>query len=274
MGDRIRTRWRGALLLAVAMLAIGCDNTLDPFVDGARTAEFAFYGFLDSRADTQFVRVSPMINSATFDYPERLDARVILTDLTSMASVELRDSSVAIEDNRRSYIYFTTEPVAPDRSFLLEVFAEAGDTMRAITHVPGASNIAISEASRDSRGLLIQSVEWQMVSRIRSVEVTYRLATSAGPMRMLRPYAAPVFASERTVLQLEVDSRQILMDLAGEVDTGRVALDGLEISAELHSPEWSRPVSGDPTFFAAVSRATKSWTLPDSLVLALGFQVP
>src|SRR5690606_7049986 len=124
------------------------------------------------------------------------------------------------------------------------------------------------------RGLLIQSVEWQMVSRIRSVEVTYRLATSAGPMRMLRPYAAPVFASERTVLQLEVDSRQILMDLAGEVDTGRVALDGLEISAELHSPEWSRPVSGDPPFLAAVSRATKSWTLPDSLVLVLGFQVP
>lgn len=271
---RLPTTWAAAIGCAVLLLS-ACDNTIDPFTSTAGGPQFAVYGILDTREDTQFVRVSPIIDSAGFNYGESLDAEVTLTDVSTQVRVNMQDSSVAIGGGRRAYIYFTLAPVLAGRTYQLDVFGSTGDTTRVLTQVPGSQNIQVGAPYRGVRSFLSQRVDWIGVSRVRDVEVHYDLETNAGPFRISRPYADPdVSIGEQTVVLLERERDDVLAALPAAVDTSTVALSNVAISAELLSPEWGYAGNRPPVFLAAVSRGAREWTLADSIVVALGYRLP
>jgi hypothetical protein len=65
-------------LLPLVLLA-ACDNAIQPLVEGAQT-EFSVSGYLDTAADTQFVRLESVRPTGVSDRPPLEDVIVRSTD--------------------------------------------------------------------------------------------------------------------------------------------------------------------------------------------------
>ena len=259
------------LLLATA----ACDNTVDPFVADSRGDDFAVYGYLDAGADTQFVRIAPVIDAADLTFEDSLGAVAELHDIPAAASTRMQDSSVAIEGGRRAYIYSTTMPRYAGSVYRLDVFYPGRDTLRISTRVPGPDQVEIDEPRADIRGFLVQPVQWTDVFRVRDVLVTYDVQTAQGPRKLELPYLAPTDAEAPEILvRLERDRDVVMHSLAAEVDTSRVSLLTINVSAELLSQDWAHAATSSRLFFGAVGRVSRSWTVSDSVAHRIGYYVP
>lgn len=104
-------------LLAVLLLAGGCDGAFDP--QAADDRHFAVYGLLDARQSLQRFRVEDL--AGPLDPPEVLPARVTLRDLETGASAEGRDSLVTLDDGSRGHVFVVPLPVMPGRRYEVEV---------------------------------------------------------------------------------------------------------------------------------------------------------
>lgn len=274
-----RARTSAHVWLAVAFGALitftACDNTVDPFAETSRRA-FAVYGYLDSRVDTQFVRVTPVIGASGFEYGESLDAEVILTDLHRGTTVALQDFSVALEDGRRAYVYYTLAKPLAGTAYRLDVYSPGGgDTTDAVTHMPGPDQVIVGDAERDVTGRYMQMVRWLDVSTVRDIVVHYELRVGASVTTVSVDYPSPrAGVSNETRLNLEWDRDIVLRSLPAGTDTSDVALRGVNVTADLASREWGMIADSPSEFFAAVGRVHREWTLPDSVVTAMGYRLP
>lgn len=258
------------LFLATA----ACDNTVDPFVSESRGDDFAVYGYLDAGADTQFVRISPVIDASGFTFGDSLGAVVLLHEISGATGTRMQDSSVTIEGGRRAYIYYTTIPLSAGGMYRLDVFYPGRDTLRISTRVPGPDQVVAEKPRADIRGFLIQPVQWTDVFRVRDVLVTYGVQTPQGPRALELPYLAPTDGEAEILLGLERDRDVVLHSLAAEVDTGRVSLLTISVSAELLSRDWAHVGTSSRSFFGAVGRVSRSWTVSDSIAQRIGYYVP
>jgi hypothetical protein len=82
----VATSW-ALLICSVA----GCDDSFQPLEIHDRN--FSMYGVLEVGADTQWIRVMPVRDSA-FTSPGPLDATVTMENLETGRTVELRDSLI------------------------------------------------------------------------------------------------------------------------------------------------------------------------------------
>lgn len=264
-----------AVAFGVLTTLTACDNTVDPFADTARRS-FAVYGYLDSRADTQFVRVTPVIGASGFEYGESLDAEVILTDLDRGTTIAMQDFSVALEDDRRAYVYYTLERPVAGNAYRLDVYSpDGGDTTDAITHMPGPDQVIVGDAERDVTGRYMQMVRWMDVSSVRDIVVHYELRAGATLTTVSVDYPSPQAGeSNETRLNLEWDRDVVLRSLPAGTDTSDVDLRGVSVTADLASREWGMIADSPKEFFAAVGRVHREWSLPDSVVAAMGYRLP
>jgi hypothetical protein len=106
-------RWLLAPLLAL-LLAVGCDRPFQP-VPGNPREPFWIFGYLDLRADTQWVRVMPVRQNLLTD-PDPIDALVTLEEVGSGRVLTLTDSLFRFTDERLGGVayahnFWTTEPL-------------------------------------------------------------------------------------------------------------------------------------------------------------------
>lgn len=266
-----------ALLAAPVLLLTfaGCDNAVDPFVEESQSGRFAVYGYLDASADTQFVRISPLIESAGYVYGDSLGADVILTNLTTGTRTRMRGTSVSIGDGRRAYVFHATSAVSVGSAFRLDVFYPGRDTTTVVTQVPGPDQIEAGVPAPDVRGFIVQRVRWTAIHDVREVVVTYTVETERGPIVVEMPYGDPedgeAFATD---VRLERDRDVVLRSLPAGIDTAAVTLEHVGISAEMLSPEWQNAGTSAREFFGSVARVGRSWTLPDSTAARIGYRLP
>lgn len=264
-----------AVALGALIMLTACDNTVDPFADTSHRA-FAVYGYLDSRADTQFVRVTPVIGASGFEYGESLDAEVILTDLHTGTPVALQDFSVVLEDGRRAYVYYTLERPVAGNTYRLDVYSpDGGDTTDAVTHMPGPDQVIVEDAERDVTGRYMQMVRWLDVSSVRDIVVHYEVRAGPSVTTVSVNYPSPQAGeSNETRLNLEWDLDVVLRSLPAGTDTSDVELRGVNVTADLASREWGMIADSPRQFFAAVGRVHREWILPDSVIAAMGYRLP
>lgn len=262
-------------LVVAAVILTGCDNTIDPYTSSAGE-QYAVYGYLDSEADTQFVRVVPVIDATGFDYQESLGVQVELLDLRSGELIRLQDSSVALGIDRRAYIYYTAQKPSAGSEYRLDVFSPQRDTTSVFTKMPGVDQVDMQNPEPNITGQLIQRVAWTAVSSVRDVRVHYQVRTTSDVEVVSRSYSSPTQARPYvTIIELDRDSRFVFDELfPNRDDSTGVALLGVSISAELRSPEWASADEHGTTFFGSVGRVEKTWILPDSVITRLGYIVP
>ncbi len=120
---RTRAPYRPLLvLLAVALVlaAAGCDTSFSAFEESER--RFSVFGYLDGRADTQFVRVEALQDSVLAGSGGPLDARVTTENLSTGETTTWRDSTTQIGGTGvLVHNFWTTASVEPGETYRFRV---------------------------------------------------------------------------------------------------------------------------------------------------------
>lgn len=160
-----------------AVLLVGCEESFDPFEDAE--ARFSIQGYLDVSADTQYVRVSELQQSAFAD-PE-VNATITLDDLNQGTSVTLRDSVFTYENGARLHNFWTAAPIAASTSYRITATApdgaSASATFRTPNEIPAPElESGISLASSPDNPPMSQALTIFEVDKVADLQIRYELA--------------------------------------------------------------------------------------------------
>lgn len=106
------------LVFIVTLLLSSCEPAFSPIKENDR--EYSIFGFLNGSADTQYVRIEKLRDSLFSDAPEKLDAEVRLTNVTT-GQTQLMQDSVFEYSVGKVHNYYTTLDIDPTETYLLEV---------------------------------------------------------------------------------------------------------------------------------------------------------
>lgn len=134
-----RLRWRLFPVVMTAALATGCDYPFEP-IQKPGDAVFSMFGYLDLRADTQWIRVMPIREKLLLE-PAPIDAVVTLEHVGSGHTVTLTDSLFSfpvreLDSVAYAYNFWTAEPLEPGATYRLRAERTDGATATAIVVMP------------------------------------------------------------------------------------------------------------------------------------------
>jgi hypothetical protein len=141
----LATRALAPFLLA-ALLG-GCDEPFEPFRDNS-DAPFSMFGYLDLRADTQWVRVTP-VRQNLLAAAAPIDAVVTLENLRTGRTVTLRDSAFAFVDGRvggtaHVHNFWTPERLEPGSTYRLRATRSDGASSSAVVELPSDNELTVT----------------------------------------------------------------------------------------------------------------------------------
>lgn len=270
-------------LLVLALLPAACDNSFDP-VSEDQTDFFGVFGYLDTAADTQFVRVSPL--RATLAVPvESLHARVTTVQAATGATMAWQDSLVQLDDGSPGLLFFTQIPVMPGETYQLSIEGEDDEVTRAVTQIPEPIRLAPEPVEPDFTRALIQRLALVDQS---ALPEAFRVRYEVMPPEATEPipFVFPVFSSGtataegvEVIVHLEADRAEILHRLQRAPDDSTVVLYRLGMEFEQLSPEWQSPetpvnIENGFGFFGAIAHTFVTWQLDPADVARLGYQSP
>jgi len=142
-----RGLWLLLLVLGLAALGGGCDNTVDPFAED--TGLFSVYGYLSVSRSENFVRVRNLNTPPTSDSARTLDATVRLENLDTGTSEVLADSIVTFGGVYTHNVRMDA-PVAPGATYRLTVERAEGGQSEATATMPRRPDLAVEPAPTDT----------------------------------------------------------------------------------------------------------------------------
>ncbi len=264
-----------ALLLFLA----ACDNSIQPLVDGSEGTVF-LYGYLDSAADSQFVRLDGARIAAFGDAPDLSTVRLSSTD-DSGQIVDWIYQGSALEDGSTGHNFLGLfRPVEGGR-YVLEARSTAGQVTVASVTIPARPSI-MPDPPRGDTLQLVQKIRLSGLAR--------------SPLRVLVQYEVQAPESQEAVsisvdygangtlsadgwdfdVFLKRDHPTVMVQIDRGIGDRDVALLSIGVRAELLSAEWDDPdaalnITGGRGFFGAVGRYDLGWTLEPAAVQTIGF---
>ena len=252
-------------------------------MDGGAHA-FAVFGYLDTAADTQFVRVSRLQGESVFSDDDGPHPEVVSTDLETGGTITWSDSLVTLAGGEPGLIYYAAFDVRPGTRYALEISDDGKVPTRAFTSVP-ISNGLLADAPRPNfMNDLEQSIVWSDLRRGRETVVHYRVRTvpSGADTTVAIVYrdGGESHPSGWIVnVTLERDFR-VVRNLVRSA-TGDTAVAFLDVSMSIEAPsdEWAQTeeasnIENGTGFFASVARLRESWALDSTIVRSIGFELP
>ncbi|MEX2601819.1 MAG: hypothetical protein WD355_09240 [Balneolaceae bacterium] len=136
-GDGSRRIVPGVLLLLLTgLLSLsGCNETFEPWIENDRY-HFSIYGYLDSSADTQWVRVMPVREDFLLDPEQPIDATVTLEHIETGETVVMSDSLFTYPHGVYAYNYWTTMKLKPEQTYRVVVTRSDEAASQATTTLP------------------------------------------------------------------------------------------------------------------------------------------
>lgn len=123
---------------ALGLLLVANVPACDPAFEGLERNDryhFSIYGYLDSSADTQWVRVMP-VREHFFSDTVPVDAVVTLRDLDSGHEEVMRDSLFRHGERQFTWNFWTTMPLSPGGEYRLTAERSDGEISRAVVRLP------------------------------------------------------------------------------------------------------------------------------------------
>lgn len=267
-----RMKPAAALALFAALLATGCSDAFDPFVESDET--FALYGFLDARRDTQYVRVQPI---AERDTTRIVDARVTSTARATGEQIVWQDTLIRLDDGTTGTAFFAPFRPRPGATYRLEAAppAEPNAVSAAEVTVPAEPSLLVAEPTVIG-GLVSQALTLTSAVAPQRVRVTYTVRRPAGgePVGFSFDYparSAPSGAGFDILINLLRDAGTIqsVLGIAPD-DPERPALLSLRLDYDLIVVQQA-VVTGGPGAVGSAAAFVGEWTLAPEVVEALGF---
>lgn len=274
--------WRYLILLLLLAFALAaCDNSFEP-INADPTDFFAVFGYLDTAADTQFVRVSPL-REALEPSGER-PVRVSTLRLGTGAEVAWRDSLVRLDDGQTGLLFYAQLPVGPGDSYQLDVEGAEGEVTRAVTQVPLRVRLDTGPVMTDFNDRLAQRVTLLGQQRVpRRLNIRYRVTPPGATDTVTVTLPLFVFSGSASGIEvrvpLETDRAEVLRRLHLLPLDSTVVLHSLGLEIEQLSDEWETPeaavnIENGFGFFGSVAHYVLTWTLEAADVRALGYRPP
>jgi hypothetical protein len=168
-----------AVVLASALL-IGCEDPFEPFQPD-QGAPFSMFGYLDLKADTQWIRVMPIRQNLLLA-PEPIDAVVTLEDLGSGRTITLNDSlfrfpGARLDGVASAYNFWTAEPLQPGASYSLRAVRSDGASTSARVVMPADFSFTYMNDRRIGPDYTLLHVR---ADHVLFVDVIYAMATLTG----------------------------------------------------------------------------------------------
>lgn len=272
-----------ACILGFAALLSACDNTVDPFAPGGGHP-FTVFGYLDTAADTQFVRVSRLVPDPSGFRDVDDPPSVSTTNLTSGETAVWADSVVELEDGSRGVVYFASFDVQPSTRYRLDVADDGVEPTSGFTTVPGTPGILTGTPIENRFGDLEQTIFWSSIARARNANVHYRVRTLPSRFDTTIVISYPGLGERLPEgwafsVTLGRDFRLVRRFVESANDDSTIALIDVSMSIEAPSEEWSETgessnIENGSGFFASVGRFRESWSLDSTTVRSLGYEVP
>ncbi len=120
--------------IAVALLLVGCDPTVEPIRETDQI--FSVYAALDPAADTQFVRVEALRDDTPIGAPDSIDATVTLRDVRTDQTLTLRDSLTEVGPGIPTHVFWTDASLRPGATYRLRVERSDGARSAATVTLP------------------------------------------------------------------------------------------------------------------------------------------
>ena len=269
-----------ALLLALTLTA--CDNAVAPYTEDG-PFPFALFGYLDTAADTQYVRATP-VHRGEAAPPDPAEVELVLVRTSTGERTAWQGRPVRLDDGTDGYEFYAALPIVPGEVYRLEASGGGGAEVSALTRVPEPLPAGVGEV-RQGRVLLQEVVFPDVRPRPLRPAMHYRVAPGPGepPREVVIPYGPSIAqtgdGSLRLTVRLSADRDAILEQLGCPEGDTAVVLLGLGLAYERLSGEWPppdppAPLDGGLGFFGSVGHFFETWTLPDSTTRRLGFAVP
>ncbi|MEX2600247.1 MAG: hypothetical protein WD355_01285 [Balneolaceae bacterium] len=136
-GDGQRQIVPGILLLLLPYLLSlsGCNETFEPWIENDRY-HFSIYGYLDSSADTQWVRVMPVREDFLLDPEQPIDATVTLEHIETGETVVMSDSLFEYAHGAYAWNFWTTMDLEPEQTYRIRAERSDGEYSQAQTTLP------------------------------------------------------------------------------------------------------------------------------------------
>ena len=273
------------LTLSLLLVLAACDDSFNP-VSESKTDFFAVSGFLDTAADTHFVRVNPVRETLTGPQEPRAIA-VTTTHLTTGTQTAWQDSLVLLDNGRPGHLFFAQIPVEPGEAYRLEVRGAGGEMTQAVTRVPPRIRLAPGPLVPGFNQRLTQRVtlidQMQVPSQANLIyEITPPGAGEPITMTSFFIGAGPGPDGVQFVINLEFHREEILTRLGLPRIDSTVVLNSIGLEIEHLSAEWGiedsptipGPIENGFGFFGSVARYTTRWTLDPAGLQRLGFRPP
>lgn len=283
-----------SLGIVVMASAVGCESNFEPFAESDLT--FTILGFLDTDADTQYIRIVPLRQVVDRGGPDPIDARVTTTDLETGAVVVWRDSVIRFADQSYGHVFWAALNVEPDHRYRIDVERSDGARTFAETHVPPRPGEADSVYGALNESGVFAPLYWPGVTNVIDADVSYLVneipCNSTGPPKFPPPEEAKqafVRYTDDDMGVLDNNEWRLDMNLRDDRDVVNDVLDVSSIEAcvviyallvrlAVPSDDWVPPggiwdqevliqpgtfsnVKGGLGWFGSVARTTVDWQL-------------
>ena len=189
-----------AMFLGLLLATAGCEESVDAIT--GTEIPFTIWGFLDSAADTQYVRVFEVADQLIPDRDAKIDARVFSTNRTTGQRREWMYERVHFDSLITGHFFRAPfRPQHEDR-YLLEVVRSDGETASAEVTVPPAANFTLETG--ESSVTIPVFIEGNVPNLI-GLRVTYHAINVPPPQAW--PQGTPVAAAVQLPVIVSYDDR-------------------------------------------------------------------
>ncbi|MEX0608555.1 MAG: hypothetical protein WD016_01225 [Balneolaceae bacterium] len=155
-----------------------CDSSFEPLQENGQY-HFSIFGALDHSADTQWVRVMPMMGTRFLETPTPIDARVTLTEKSSGNVIVLNDSLFQYSNNVYAWSFWTPEPINDNEEYTLTAEASDGRKSSAtVTIPPDYPTPVVDYSETQEKGTIVGSGIERMV--VAETKYLAQIMTDAG----------------------------------------------------------------------------------------------
>lgn len=262
-------------ILALSLLLAGCDESLDPF-ENEEGDRFAVYGYLDTAADSQVMRVEEL-------RPAILSEEIDLSDLIVTTRVEpggdvvqwTPDSIELVDGSEAAVFTAPFRPVAGER-YTLNVHRAGRPGTRAETRIPSEPGLVVADPFNQVQTVFLSDLPRSP----ESVAVKYDVILPEDNERqsvqiVYQGFSGATSSSRRLDVRLKIDQTIVEGELFRSDSDDPLTLEQIGLVVRLPSEEFETPgarhiIDGEG-FFGSVAEFDLPWVLSSDVVTDIGF---
>ena len=182
LGSRLRKVAPLGLLVSI-LFVMGCEESVNPFVEEDRY--YTVFGYLDTAADQQFVRVIPLRTDFANLGNSTIDAMVTTFEVETGQTTLWQDSLITYDDGSVGHVFHAPFQPIPGWTYDLTISRSDGIQSSASTTIPLITGVELDEPTI-SVAAVFQKVRWSNIDfHPFRVEVWYRFLNSSPSLPFL-----------------------------------------------------------------------------------------